>query len=173
MLNASRMTLADLHAYITLKLQIYLTIPQYVVHHPVHISYSVCRYYSIHCPPPVYTLRHQEAWQRWSRLAWGKPKRSCIRVTADTGVTKIHACAWSSWRFLHVIKCNSMFARDQHGDGCWWSNETPCLRVAKLEMFARDQMPLHACAWISWRFFLSNSSYLSALNSYPQTGLYR
>ena len=56
MLNASAMTLADLHASITLKLQIQGTIPYYVVYHPVHISYSMCRYYSIHCPPSVYTL---------------------------------------------------------------------------------------------------------------------
>ena len=56
MLNASGMTLADLYASITLKLQIELTIPQYVVYHPVHISYYVCRYYSIRGPPPVYTL---------------------------------------------------------------------------------------------------------------------
>ena len=38
MLNASGMTLTDLHASITLKVQIQLTIPQYVVYHPVYIS---------------------------------------------------------------------------------------------------------------------------------------
>ena len=56
LLATSGMTLADLHAYITLTLRIKFTIPQYVVYHPVHISCYVCRYYSIHCPPPVYTL---------------------------------------------------------------------------------------------------------------------
>ena len=56
LLATSGMTLADLHAYITLKLQIELTVPQYVVYHPIYISYSVCRYYRLHCPPPVYTL---------------------------------------------------------------------------------------------------------------------
>ena len=69
MIHASGTTLADLHAFITLKAQIELTIPLYVVYHPVHISYSVCRYDVIHCPPPVYTLRHQEALQRWGQLA--------------------------------------------------------------------------------------------------------
>ena len=56
MLNESGMTLADLHAPITLKVQIRLTIPQYVAHHSVYISYSVCTYYIIHYPPPVYAL---------------------------------------------------------------------------------------------------------------------
>ena len=56
MINASVITLADLRGPITLEVQIQLTIPEYVVYHPVHISYSVCRYFSIDCPPPVYTL---------------------------------------------------------------------------------------------------------------------
>ena len=68
--NASGMTLDDLHASITLKLQIELTKPQYVVYHPVLISYSVCRYYSIHCPPPVYTL--------------SKTSRSCLLYTSPS-----------------------------------------------------------------------------------------
>ena len=76
MLNASGMTLADLHALITFKLQIELTIPPYVVQHPVHISYSVCRYYSDNVG-----------------AGWLKPTRSCIRVTAGIGVTKMHACS--------------------------------------------------------------------------------
>ena len=54
MLNESRMTRADLHASITLKVQVQLTIPQYVAHHPVDISYSVCTYHIIHRPLPVY-----------------------------------------------------------------------------------------------------------------------
>ena len=38
MINASGMTLAYLHAFIALKAQIEITIPPYVVYHPVHIS---------------------------------------------------------------------------------------------------------------------------------------
>ena len=95
LLATSGMTLADLHAYITLKLQIELTVPQYVVYHPIYISYSVCRYYRLHCPPPVYTLIKasrsvttlEPVGLRQANL------RSCIRITADTEVTKIHACA--------------------------------------------------------------------------------
>ena len=57
MLNESSMILADLHESITLKVKIQLTIPQYVALHSVYISYSVCTYNIIHCPPPVYTQR--------------------------------------------------------------------------------------------------------------------
>ena len=36
-----------------------------------------------------------------------------------------------------------MFACDQAGDICSWSNATLCLLVSKLDMFARDQTQLH------------------------------
>ena len=72
---------------------------------------------------------------------------------------QLHACAWSRWRCLLVIKwnsmfacdqagpwtcllvikCNSMLARGQTGDVCSWSDATPCLRVIKLEIF---------CSWL-------------------------
>ena len=38
-----------------------------------------------------------------------------------------------------------MLARGQAGDACSQSNAAPCLRVIKLESFARDYMQLRGC----------------------------
>ena len=57
---------------------------------------------------------------------------------------QLRACAWPSWRLL-VIKCNSMFARDQAGDFYSRLYRTPWLLVIKLEIIACDQMQLHVC----------------------------
>ena len=53
MLNASGITLADLHAFITLNVPIQLTIPQYVVYYPVHISYQVFHVQVLLCTLPT------------------------------------------------------------------------------------------------------------------------
>ena len=100
LLATSGMTLADLHASITLKLRVELTIPQYVVYHPVHILYSVCRYYSIHCPPPVYTLSKASRNVTTLEPVGLRQATVGILVTSVSAVTRmqLHARARSSWR---------------------------------------------------------------------------
>ena len=120
MLNASGMNLADLYASITLKLRIKLTIPQHVVYHPVHISYSVCRYYNIHSPPLVYTLSKASGSVTTLEAVGLRQATGDIIVTPVSGVTEFNsllACDHAG-DVLLVIKCNSMLARDQDGDFC-------------------------------------------------------
>ena len=111
MLNASGITLADLHASITLEVQILLTIPQYVVNHPVHISYSVCRYYSIHCPPPVNTLSQASRSVTTLEPVSLRQATGGILVTPVSAVTRmqLHA-ARDQARDFACDKCNSRFA---------------------------------------------------------------
>ena len=129
MLNASGMTLADLRGPITVEAQIQLTIPEYVVCHPVHISYSVCRYFSLHCPPPVYTLNKASRSVTTLEPVGLRQTTGGNIVNPVSAVARmqLHACARSSWRCLLVIKRNSILACDHAGDVC-------------------DQMQLHACA---------------------------
>ena len=44
-----------------------------------------------------------------------------------------------------------------------WSNAAPCWLVIMLDMFARDQMQLRACAWPSWRLLVIKCNSMFAL----------
>ena len=97
MLDESGMTLADLHASIILKIQIQLTIPQYVALHSVYISYSVCRYYITHCPLPVYALCKASRSVTTLEPVGLRHAMGDILVTPVSAVTRIqlhvgHAC---------------------------------------------------------------------------------
>ena len=99
-LNESGMTLADLQAFITVKVQIQLTIPEHVAHHSVYISYSVK---VLHYTLPTTRLYIKYGIKKRDNVGAGWFEASHGGCSSDPGISG-DSNATPCWPCLLVIK---------------------------------------------------------------------